>query len=178
MDPHTSEDRLDLDVLDAVAGLFARLLAESDNLARDYGVPTFVIKALHMIDCPLAMKELGQRMRCDPSFVTSVADMLEKRGLAARESDPGDRRVKRVVLTPAGGELRHKLECDMAARMPWRAALSADERITLLGLLHKMTAPLSASEDAACPAEEVSKDLLAAATATLSSPSSAHPGHR
>ncbi len=30
----------------------------------------------------MAMKELGKRMHCDPSFVTLVADMLEKRGLA------------------------------------------------------------------------------------------------
>ena len=104
MNQRTDESQLDLDLLDALGGLIARLLAEGERLAKDFGVPAFFIKALHLIDGPLAMKELGQRMHCDPSFVTSIADMLEKRGLAVRESDPADRRVKRLVLTSAGLE--------------------------------------------------------------------------
>ena len=104
MDAQSDEDRLDLDVLDAVAGLIAELLARGERVAQAFNVPSFFIKALHMIDGPLAMKDLGRRMHCDPSFVTGIADMLEKRGLAVRESDPGDRRVKRLVLTPAGAD--------------------------------------------------------------------------
>jgi DNA-binding MarR family transcriptional regulator len=152
------EDKLDLDVLDAVAGLLARFLAEGEKLAREYGIPVFVIKALHMIDAPLAMKELGSRMRCDPSFITGVADTLEQRGLAARESDPADRRVKRLVLTPAGMDLRQRMERQMAARMPWRA-LTSDERAKLLALLRKMT-PLPLTEDQ-CPAQQASDALTA-----------------
>jgi len=163
VDTRSDEDRLDLDVLDAVGGLFARLLVEGEKLAAEFGVPTFVLKALHMIDAPLAMKELGSRMRCDPSFITSIADKLERHGLAARESDPGDRRVKRLVLTPAGVDLKRKMELEMAARMPWRAALSPDERAGLLGLLHKITPPLSATGQP-CLAEEVN-DILASAAA-------------
>ena len=68
------------------------------------------------------MKELGQRMHCDPSFVTSIADMMEKRGLAVRESDPADRRVKRLVLT-AGLDMRRQVEQAMLERSPWRQAL-------------------------------------------------------
>lgn len=153
------EDKLDLDVLDAVAGLLARFLAEGEKLAREYGIPVFVIKALHMIDAPLAMKELGSRMRCDPSFITGVADTLEQRGLAARESDPADRRVKRLVLTPAGAELRQRMERQMATRMPWRAALTTDERASLLALLRKMT-PLPVTEGQ-CPGQQVSGALTA-----------------
>jgi len=97
---------VDLDLLDALGGLIARLLAEGERLAKDCEVPTFFIKALHLIDGPLSMKELGQRMHCDPSFVTSIADMMEKRGLAVRESDPADRRVKRIVLTSAGLDMK------------------------------------------------------------------------
>jgi DNA-binding MarR family transcriptional regulator len=166
VDTRSDDDRLDLEVLDAVAGLFARLIAEGEEMARAFGVPAFVIKALHMIDAPLAMKELGSRMRCDPSFITGIADTLEQHGLAARESDPGDRRVKRLVLTPAGVELKRKMERQMAARVPWRAALTRDERTDLLGLLHKMTPPLSVSE-APCPAEEVSEFLASAAAPPL-----------
>ncbi len=155
MHPENSEERLDLDIMDAVAGLFSDLLAQGEKVADEFGVPSFFIKALHMIGEPMAMKELGRRMRCDPSFVTGIADMLEKRGLAVRESQPGDRRVKKLVLTRAGVDLKRQVEREILARMPWRAALSADERGCLLGLIRKMSTPLSADPGAACPAEEV-----------------------
>jgi DNA-binding MarR family transcriptional regulator len=164
--PQSAEDQLDMDLLDAAGGLFARLLAEAEQLAKEFGVPAFFLKALHLIDAPLAMKELGQRMHCDPSFVTSIADMLEKRGLAVREPDPADRRVKRLVLTDAGLDMKRQMEQAMLARMPWRQALTQDERATLVKLLHKMAPPIS-EIDADCPAEEVTS-ILAAANAPRS----------
>jgi DNA-binding MarR family transcriptional regulator len=135
-------------------------------------MPAFVMKALHMLSGPLAMKDLGRRMHCDPSFVTGIADTLEKHGLAARESDPGDRRVKRLVLTPAGAELKHRIEDEILARTPWRRMLSAEERASLLALVHKMSPPLSATEGA-CPAEEVS-DFLATAAPLAAQPARRH----
>ena len=155
---------VDLGLLDALGGLIARLLAEAERLAKDCGVPTFFIKALHLIDRPLSMKELGQRMHCDPSFVTSIADMMEKRGLAVRESDPADRRVKRLVLTSAGLDMKHQVEQAMLERSPWRQALTPDERATLITLIHKMAPPLSATSPANCPAEEMTTFLATAAT--------------
>ena len=67
----------------------------------------------------MAMKELGRRMHCDPSFVTVIADGLEQRGLARREAHPGDRRIKNLVLTDEGTELRQRLQRELAAEMPW-----------------------------------------------------------
>jgi DNA-binding MarR family transcriptional regulator len=165
----TEEDLLDLEILDAVAGLFARLVAEGDDLAKRVGIPAFVIKALHMLDGPLAMKDLGRRMHCDPSFITGIADTLERHGLAARESDPGDRRVKRLVLTPAGAEMKRRVEDEILSRTPWRQGLSPDERASLLELVHKMSPPLSATERAGCPGEEVS-DFLATAAPLAAGP--------
>ena len=166
MQQRTEENQgdVDLDLLDALGGLIARLLAEGERLAKDCGVPTFFIKALHLMDGPLAMKELGQRMHCDPSFVTSIADMMEKRGLAVRESDPADRRVKRLVLTSAGLDMKHQMEQAMLERSPWRQALTPEERVTLISLIHKMAPPLSANNPADCPAEEVTNFLATAAT--------------
>ncbi len=163
----TAEDQRDVDLLDALGGLIARLLAEGERLAKDCEVPTFFIKALHLIDGPLAMKELGQRMHCDPSFVTNIADMLEKRGLAVRESDPADRRVKRLVLTSAGVEMKQRVERAMVDRSPWRQALTPEERATLISLIHKMAPPLSATNTADCPPEEVTNFLATAATPTV-----------
>ena len=162
MGTRSDEDLLDLEILDGVAGLFARLVTEGDELAKAFGIPAFVMKALHMLDTPLAMKDLGRLMHCDPSFITGIADTLERHGLAVREADPGDRRVKRLVLTPAGAELKHRLEDEILARSPWRRTLSVDERASLLALVRKMSPPLSATE-LGCPAEEVSEFLTTAA---------------
>lgn len=157
----SAEDQLDLDVLDAVAGLFARLITEGEQVAKEFAVPPFFMKALHLIDGPLAMKELGQRMHCDPSFVTGIADMLEQRGLAVRESDPADRRVKRLVLTDAGLEMKHLVEQEFLARAPWRRALTVEERASLVELMHKMAPPRVT--DAAGHAGEVTGFASAAA---------------
>ena len=163
MRTRAEEDLLDLEILDSVAGLFAQLVAEGEALAKSFGIPVFVIKALHMLDNPLAMKDLGLRMRCDPSFITSIADTLEKHGLAAREPDPADRRVKRLVLTEAGAELKARIEDEVLSRSPWRRCLSQEQRLSLLALVQTMSPPLSAT-DADCPAEEVSKLLASAVT--------------
>ena len=163
MRTRSEEDLLDLEILDSVAGLFAQLVAEGEALAKSFGIPVFVIKALHMLDNPLAMKDLGLRMRCDPSFITSIADTLEKHGLAAREPDPADRRVKRLVLTEAGAELKARIEDEVLSRSPWRRCLSQEQRLSLLALVQTMSPPLSAT-DADCPAEEVSKLLASAVT--------------
>jgi DNA-binding MarR family transcriptional regulator len=141
----SADDQLDLELIDSFAGLFARVIAEGEQLAKEFAVPPFFMKALHLIDGPLAMKELGQRMHCDPSFVTGIADMLEERGLAAREPDPADRRVKRLVLTDAGREMKHRVEQEFLARSPWRQALTLDERATLVTLIRKMAPPGLAS---------------------------------
>jgi len=59
-------------------------------------------------DAP-SMRELALRVRTDPSRMTAVADELEARGLVERQTDPANRRVKLLVLTPAGAALRQSL---------------------------------------------------------------------
>jgi MarR family transcriptional regulator, organic hydroperoxide resistance regulator len=60
---------------------------------------------------PLAMSELAEALSCDASNVTGMVDRLEARALVERRPGARDRRVKEIVLTPAGVELRgHVLE--------------------------------------------------------------------
>jgi DNA-binding MarR family transcriptional regulator len=161
---------VDVEILDAMAELVAAMITRAENIAQQYGVPIFFLKALHRLDCPMAMKELGLRMGCDPSFVTNVADQLEKRGLATRESDPADRRVRRIALTPAGVELKERIENEILSGMPWRHALDNDERALLLGLIRKLLAVAKAGNLPGHEAhhgdgqhgEEVSKVLVSA----------------
>jgi DNA-binding MarR family transcriptional regulator len=84
------------------------------------------------------MKELAQRMGCDASFVTAIADVLEKRGYLRREPSLRDRRVKNLVLTPEGDSAKERMMAQLAAKMPWCYALDDSERACLLGLLRKM----------------------------------------
>jgi MarR family transcriptional regulator, organic hydroperoxide resistance regulator len=164
-------DQLDREILSSVAELINQILAHGETLAQRHSFPTFFLKALHTLDCPMAMKELGRRLHCDPSFVTVIADGLEKRGLARREAHPGDRRVKNIVLTDEGLRLRERIEREMTATMPWSRALDRQEREILLALIRKMTnaesdaAPVPAARPSGAVAadEEVDGDLSAAA---------------
>ena len=155
MDTKSPSEELDAQIVDGLSELIGRIISRGERLARDLGIPSYFIKVLHTLNCPMAMKELGQRMHCDPSFVTVVADMLEKRGLARREAHPGDRRVKNLVLTDAGITLQQRVERELATRMPWSRALSVEEREQLLALIRKMINADDSASAPHAPAEEV-----------------------
>src|ERR1700685_3116046 len=138
MTGQAKREQLNAEILECVSDLIGRVIRHGEQLAQSLCIPSPFIKALHTMDCPMAMKELGKRMHCDPSFVTLVADMLEKRGLARREPHPADRRVKNIVLTEDGLGLKHRLETEIGARMPWNRVLNDDERTQFLALLRKM----------------------------------------
>jgi len=154
-------EQLNAEILECVSELLGRVVSHGEQLAQKLGIPGPFIKALHTMDCPMAMKDLGKRMRCDPSFVTLVADMLEKRGLARREPHPADRRVKNIVLTEDGLSLKQRLETEIAGRMPWSRALTDDERAQLLALIRKMLSAEDKPED--LPAGDSPGDVAAAA---------------
>src|SRR5881397_2425267 len=67
--------------------------------------------ALRMLDPeePLPMSALAERLFCDASNVTGIADRLETRGLVRRQSAEGDRRVKALTITPKGVNLREQV---------------------------------------------------------------------
>ena len=165
LDTKSPSEELDAQIVDGLSELIGRIISRGERLARDLGIPSYFIKVLHTLDCPMAMKELGQRMHCDPSFVTVVADMLEKRGLARREAHPGDRRVKNLVLTEAGVTLQQRVERELAARMPWSRALSVAEREQLLALIRKMINADDSASAPQAPAEEVA-DVVSTPAAT------------
>jgi DNA-binding MarR family transcriptional regulator len=65
--------------------------------------------ALLQLATPLPMNELASLLGCDNSNVTGLIDRLEARDLVTRQPSPHDRRVKHVVLTDAGRELRARM---------------------------------------------------------------------
>ena len=156
MTDQPQREQLNSELLECASELIGRIIRRGDQLAQGLGIPGPFMKALHVMDCPMAMKELGKRMHCDPSFVTLVADMLEKRGLARRESHPADRRIKNLVLTEDGLGLKRRLETEIAARMPWNRGLSEDERVQLLTLIRKMLSADGDADDSSTSASDTS----------------------
>src|SRR5215472_18759061 len=132
-------DQLDSEIFEAMGELVQGVIGKVEQLAQSFGVPAFCVKALQALGSPMAMRDLGKQMHCDPSFVTAIADLLEKRGLARREASTVDRRIKNLVLTQEGIGLRAKIEREFMAHMPWRN-LDQQERACLLSLIRKMTA--------------------------------------
>lgn len=55
------------------------------------------------------MSELADAWTCDASNATFIVDRLEERELVERRSVPSDRRVKLVVLTDRGAEIRGRV---------------------------------------------------------------------
>ena len=138
MTERTDDDRLDEEIIDAFSALFGQMAEHFEAVADRFGLPPFCVKALHMLSSPMAMKELSRKFGCDPSFVTAIADQLDSRGLGRRETDSADRRIKHLLLTPKGQQLREQLESELMACTPWSRTLDTDERRTLLALLRKM----------------------------------------
>lgn len=136
-------DKLDQEIFDAMTEFVAQLLQRGERLAERFDVPVSCMKAIRRLDAAVTMKDLGQRLHCDPSFVTMIADALERRGLAKREANPADRRIKNLVLTPRGHEVKATLEQEALGEMPWTQALDADERMLLLRLVRKMNEALA-----------------------------------
>jgi MarR family transcriptional regulator for hemolysin len=72
---------------------------------------------------PLSQSELADRLGVEGATMVAMVDRLVRAGLARREPSTTDRRVKRVVLTPAGNLLYDKVRTEAAA---FRKALLAD----------------------------------------------------
>src|SRR5919198_68908 len=79
-------------------------VARDSGLLQDLGLTPAHVKALLMIDAGEGrpMGAVAGEVGCDASTMTWLVDRLEERGLAERQPDTRDRRVRTVVLTPLG----------------------------------------------------------------------------
>jgi len=138
----------------AVAGEVWRLMLRSamshmtqtvrdSGLLHDLGLTPAHVKALLMIDASVGrpMGAVAGEVGCDASTMTWLVDRLEERGLAQRELDARDRRVRTVALTPLGLETKRKLE-ERIFEPP--AALASLDR-AVLEQLHRALASLDHS---------------------------------
>jgi DNA-binding MarR family transcriptional regulator len=106
------------------------------------GVSPGVLKSLLHLDAAqgVPMRDLAERWACDASYVTSMADMLEQRGLAERRPHPTDRRVKTVRLTAAGLAAKQQALAILHEPPASFAVLTAAEQRQLRDLMTKVAA--------------------------------------
>jgi DNA-binding MarR family transcriptional regulator len=87
-----------------------------------------------------SMGEMARSIGCDPSYITALVDDLADHGLATREPDPVDRRVKIVVLTEKGRALADEINAVLSVPPPSFGALTRSELRQLRELLDKIVA--------------------------------------
>jgi DNA-binding MarR family transcriptional regulator len=88
-------------------------------------------------DRPRPMRELADLLVCDASNVTALADRLESKGLAERQPDLGDRRVKALALTSEGKRVRERVFELMSEPPPPIAALPVADQRALRDILRR-----------------------------------------
>ena len=86
---------------------------------------------------PMTMSALAQALYCDNSNVTGIVDRLEAQGLVERRAAEHDRRVKTLVITEHGTEVRDAVELRMSVPPPPLAGLSDEDAAALRDILQR-----------------------------------------
>lgn len=120
--------------------LFFAQRASLPPLAAEFQLSPAQCHVLHLIEPerPLPMGQLAETLACDASNVTGLVDRLERRGLVRRRSSAGDRRVRVLVLTPAGARLRALLLDRMMAPPAALERLPLPEQRALVRILRRV----------------------------------------
>ena len=122
-----------------VNGLAHQIADHVRQRALTLGLTAAQATALREMTGPMTMRELAERMSCEPSNATFVIVKLEKQGLVERRAHPTDRRAKHLVLTTEGSALREQL-LELLTQDSPLAALSPEQQRALQDLLEKTVA--------------------------------------
>jgi DNA-binding MarR family transcriptional regulator len=106
--PSTEYLRLVRDVALDLLGIAERLRQHWGAHAAALGLSGAQVKVLLSLvpGEAVPMRNLAERLDYDASNLTTLVDRLQRRGAVERRPDPVDRRVKALVLTPEGEQLR------------------------------------------------------------------------
>jgi len=87
---------------------------------------------------PLPMSALAELLHCDNSNITGIVDRLEDRGLVERRPAAHDRRIKHLLVTEAGADVRSRLAERMDSAPDELERLTKAEQRQLVALLRKV----------------------------------------
>lgn len=135
--PSEDEDRLH-EIPQLLFGVTEQVRSTFESACGEFELTPPQARTLLALEEPRQMRWLADVLRCDASNVTGIADRLEARGLATRQSDEQDRRVRLLALTKRGHVVRRKIRSMIERRSPLITNLSEQERETLRALLAKI----------------------------------------
>ena len=115
-----------------------RLRDTSQETLAPWDITPAQMRALRMLrrHGVMRLSELSDRLRIAPRSATEVVDALEKRGLAERRPDQGDRRATLVEVTDDGGSVLDAIRGSEAERVFSR--LTPADRSQLARILRKL----------------------------------------
>jgi len=119
--------------------LFWEMRPRMIRLASEFGLSPPQLFALRTLDPdnPVSMRELAGQLHCDSSNVTGLVDGLAAQGLVQRREADHDRRVRMLVLTERGTEVRERMQAAVQTVPPALAALSAADQRALRDILRR-----------------------------------------
>jgi DNA-binding MarR family transcriptional regulator len=91
--------------------LFWEMRPRMIRVAGEFGLTPPQLFALRQLDPdePVPMRALAAALNCDSSNVTGLVDGLEAQGLVERREAEHDRRMRMLVVTTRGREVRERL---------------------------------------------------------------------
>jgi DNA-binding MarR family transcriptional regulator len=88
---------------------------------------------------PQSMNYFKKLYECDASNITGIIDGLEQKGLVSRKEHPTDRRVKVIVLEPAGEAMKLQLmEKLISSNAFLFQSLNPKETIQFVAIIEKL----------------------------------------
>jgi MarR family transcriptional regulator, organic hydroperoxide resistance regulator len=119
--------------------LFWQMRPRMLRVAQEFGLTPpqmFALRALDP-DNPVPMRELAAMLHCDSSNVTGLVDGLAAQGLVERREAEHDRRVRMLVVTERGVEVRDRLHEVVQEVPPAVSRLSASDQSALRDILKR-----------------------------------------
>ncbi|MEV4055991.1 MarR family transcriptional regulator [Amycolatopsis sp. NPDC049688] len=95
---------------------------------------------IKLAEAPMTLREIAQAAEVDPSAATVAVDRLERRGLAERRANPGDKRSRLVHLTEAGLQAAATARRILTEPPPALAALEAEDLAALARIFATLNA--------------------------------------
>ena len=122
-----------------IGRLFWEMRPRMIRLASEAGLSPPQLFALRTLDPdkPVSMRELAEQLQCDSSNVTGLVDGLAAQGLVERREHERDRRVRMLVLTERGLDVRDRLRAAEAQVPPALAELSSEDQRALRDILRR-----------------------------------------
>jgi DNA-binding MarR family transcriptional regulator len=132
------ESASDETLTEAFWAVVRRLRDTSQETLAPWDITPAQLRALRMLrrHGVMRLSELSERLHIAPRSATEVVDALEKRGLAGRRPDPGDRRATLVEVTDDGGSVLDAIRGSEAERVFGR--LTPADRSHLARILRKL----------------------------------------